>query len=314
MKEGQPLFQIDPAPLQAALNAALASEAQAQATATNARIAAQRARDLVPSGLVSRSDLDNAEATERSTAAAVQQTKANVESARINLGYARVTAPISGRAGQQAVTEGALVGQGTATLLTTVEQLDPIYVNFNQPAVEVEQLRREQNTGDISLVEAHKAVVQLTLPDGALYGRSGILDFTDVTVDPTTGAVALRGLMPNPDKQLLPGMYVNVRLTVGTLNHAFLIPQAALLRDSTGPYVLTVAEDSKVAQKRVATNTTSGQNWIVTGGLTDGDRVIVTGTQSARPDSLVNAVPYVTPDPSPAAASNAATSTKPTPP
>src|SRR5262249_3058297 len=155
----------------------------------------------------------------------------------------RVTAPISGRAGQQAVTEGALVGQGTATLLTTVEQLDPIYVNFNQPAVEVEQLRRAQSSGDLSPVEPHKATVQLTLPDGTAYGQSGLLDFTDVAVDPATGAVALRGLIPNPDKQLLPGMYVNVRLTIGTLNRALLIPQAALLRDGKGPYVLTVGDD-----------------------------------------------------------------------
>ncbi len=291
--EGQPLFQIDPAPLQAALDAALAAQAQAQATATNAQIAAQRARELVPSGLVSRSDLDNAEALERSTAAAVQQARANVESARINLGYARVTAPISGRAGQQAVTEGALVGQGTATLLTTVEQLDPIYVNFDQPAVEVERLRRRQNAGDISLVEANKAVVQLTLPDGTAYGQSGLLDFSDVAVEPTTGAVALRGLIPNPDKQLLPGMYVHVRLTIGTLNHGFLVPQAAVLRDGRGPYILSVGEDSKARQKRIVTDTTIGQDWIVTQGLNEGDRVIVSGTQSARPDSLVKAVPYV---------------------
>src|SRR3984893_17429128 len=275
VREGQPLFQIDPAPLQTALDAALAAQAQAQATATNAHIAAQRARELVPSGLVSRSDLDNAEATERSGAAAVQQTKANVEAARINLGYARVTAPISGRASQQAVTEGALVGQGTATLLTTVEQLDPIYVNFNQPAVEVERLRRQQSSGDISLVEPHKAVVDLTLPDGTVYGRSGLLDFSDVAVEPTTGAVALRGLIPNPDNQLLPGMYVNVRLTIGTLNHAFLIPQAALLRDAKGPYVLTVGNDSKAIQRRVAADTTSGQDWIVPYGLNGGGRGIV---------------------------------------
>src|SRR3984893_14112179 len=309
VREGQPLFQIDPAPLQTALDAALAAQAQAQATATNAHIAAQRARELVPSGLVSRSDLDNAEATERSSAAAVQQAKANVESARINLGYARVTAPISGRAGQQAVTEGALVGQGTATLLTTVEQLDPIYVNFDQPAVEVERLRREQSSGDISLVEPHKAVVQLTLPDGSAYGTSGLLDFSDVAVNPTTGAVALRGTVPNPDNQLLPGMYVNVRLTVGTLNHAFLIPQAALLRDAKGPYVLTVGADSKVIQKRVTADTTNEQNWIVPKGVNDGDRVIVSGTQSARPDSLVNAVPYSSADGSSTAASSTAAPT-----
>ena len=306
VKEGQPLFQIDPAPLASALAAALAAQAQAQATATNAHIAADRARELVPSGLVSRSDLDNAEALERSSAAAVQQAKANVDSARINLGYARVTAPIAGRAGQQAVTEGALVGQGTATLLTTVEQLDPIYVNFDQPAVEVERLRRQQNSGDISLVEPHKAVVQLTLPDGGAYGRSGLLDFSDVAVEPTTGAVALRGLIPNPDKQLLPGMYVNVRLTIGTLNRAFLIPQAALLRDAKGPYILTVGDDKKVLQKRVTADTTNGQDWIVTSGLKEGDRVIVSGTQAARPESLVNSVPYVSPDDSQAGSADAA--------
>lgn len=293
--EGQPLFQIDPAPLQATFAAAMAAQAQADATATNAQVAAKRARELVPNGLVSRSDLDNAEALERSTAAAVQQAKANVESSRINLGYARVTAPIAGRAGQQAVTEGALVGQGTATLLTTVEQLDPIYVNFDQPAVEFERLRRAQSSGDISLVEPHKAVVQLTLPDGTAYGRQGLLDFSDVAVEPTTGAVALRGLIPNPDKQLLPGMYVNVRLTIGTLNHGFLVPQAALLRDGKGPYLLTVGDDSKVIQKRITADATSGQNWIVTQGLRDGDRVIVSGTQNARPESLVKAVSYDSP-------------------
>jgi membrane fusion protein (multidrug efflux system) len=314
VKEGQPLFQIDPAPLQSTLAAAAAAQAQAEATATNAHVAAARARELVPRGLVSRSDLDNAEALERSSAAAVQQAKANVESARINLGYARVTAPIAGRAGQQAVTEGALVGQGTPTLLTTVEQLDPIYVNFDQPAVEVGRLQRQQSTGDISLVEPHKAVVQLTLPDGTAYGRSGLLDFSDVAVEPTTGAVALRGLIPNPDKQLLPGMYVNVRLTIGTLNHAFLIPQAALLRDAKGPYVLTVGDDNKVVQKRVAADTTSGQDWIVPNGLNDGDRVIVSGTQSARPESLVNVVPYASGDNSSAAsAASSGSSPKPAP-
>jgi membrane fusion protein (multidrug efflux system) len=170
VKQGQPLFEIDPAPLRAALDAASAALAQAEATATNAHVSAQRARELVPSGLVSRSDLDNAEAVERSTAASVQQAKANVEAARINLGYANVRAPISGRAGQQAVTEGALVGQGTATLLTTVEQIDPIYANFDQPAMEVGRLRRAQSSGDISPVEPNKAIVQLTLPDGTLYG------------------------------------------------------------------------------------------------------------------------------------------------
>jgi len=292
VQQGQALFQIDPAPLQAALSGALAALAQAQANATNAHVSAQRDRELIASGLVSRSDLDNAEAVERSTAAAVLQAQANVDTARINLGYAKVASPIAGRASQQAVTEGALVGQGTATLLTTVEQIDPIYVNFDQPAVEVERLQRAQATGNITLVERNKATVQLTLPDGTPYGRAGTLDFRDASVDPATGAVALRGLIPNPDHQLLPGMYVNVRLTVGTLKRAFLVPQAALQRDNTGPYVLVVGSGDVVAQKRVATENLSGPEWIITEGLADDDRVVVSGIQSARPGVRITAVPY----------------------
>ncbi len=283
VKEGQVLFQIDPAPLRAVLDAAEAALAQAQAQATNAHVTAQRNRELVPSGLVSRSDLDNAEASERSTSAAVQQAKANVETARINLGYASVASPISGRASQQKVTEGALVGQGEATLLTTVEQIDPIYVNFDQAAAELEKVRREQAAGVITLAGDNKATVQLTLPDGTPYGSTGTLDFSDASVDPTTGAVALRGIVPNPQQLLLPGMYVNVHLTVGTTNNAFLVPQAGLQRDSTGPYVLTVGGDGKVAQKRVVTDTVRDANWIVTKGLSDGDRIIVSGVQNARP-------------------------------
>jgi membrane fusion protein (multidrug efflux system) len=291
VRAGQPLFQIDPAPLRSALDGALAALAQAQASATNAHIAAQRTRELAPSGLVSRSDLDNAEATERSTAAAVEQAKAAVGTARINLGYATVTAPISGRAGQQGVTEGALVGQGTATLLTTVEQIDPIYVNFDEPAVDIERLRRAQAAGNVTLARGNQVSVQLTLPDGTPYAQRGTLDFLDVSVDPATGAVALRGIIPNPEHQLLPGMFVGVRLTSAEVNRAFLVPQAGLQRDAKGPYALLAGADDKVVQKRVTVETLEGANWIVTAGLADGDRVIVSGTQSARPGATVAAVP-----------------------
>lgn len=290
VKEGDVLFQIDPAPLRAALDAAEAALAQAQAQATNAHVTAQRNRELVSSGLVSRSDLDNAEASERSTSAAVQQAKANVETARINLGYATVRSPISGRASQQKVTEGALVGQGEATLLTTVEQIDPIYVNFDQAAVEIEKLRRAQANGTITLAGNNKATVQLTLPDGSPYGRSGTLDFADASVDPATGAVALRGIIPNPDGQLLPGMYVNVHLTIGTTNNAYLVPQAGLLRDNTGPYVLAVGSDNKVVQKRVTADSVRNTDWVVTGGLSSGDRIIVSGVQNARPGAPVTVI------------------------
>jgi membrane fusion protein, multidrug efflux system len=290
VKQGQILFQIDPAPLKAALDAAEASLTQAEAQATNAHITAQRNRDLLPSGLVSRSDLDNAQATERSTAASVQQAKANVEAARINLGYASVRSPIDGRASQQRVTEGALVGQGEATLLTTVEQLDPIYVNFDQAAVALERLRREQATGNITLAGDNKAVVQLKMQDGTPYAHSGTLDFADVSVDPATGSVALRGIVPNPDGQLLPGMYVSVHLTVGTMNNAYLVPQAGLQRDGTGPYVLVVGPENKVQMKRVVTDTSLKTDWIVTSGLASGDRIVVSGVQNARPGSPVTVV------------------------
>ena len=290
VKAGQPLFQIDPAPLRAALDGALASLAQAEANAANAHVTAKRSRELLPSGLVSRSDLDNAEAAERSTAAAVGQAKAAVGTARINLGYATVTAPIAGRAGQQAVTEGALVGQGTPTLLTTVEQIDPIYVNFDQPAVDIARLRRAQAAGSITVAHGNQVSVQLTLPDGTPYAHSGTLDFLDVSVDPATGAVALRGIIPNPDHQLLPGMFVGVRLTSGEVNRGFLVPQAGLQRDASGPYVLVAAADDKVVRKPVSAESLDGPNWIVTAGLADGDRVIVSGTQNAHPGATVTAV------------------------
>jgi len=292
VKEGQPLFQIDPAPLRAALDGAQAALAQAEAQATNAHIAAERARELLPSGLVSRSDLDNAQATERSTAAAVQQARAGVGTARINLGYATVTAPIAGRAGQQGVTEGALVGAGTATLLTTVEQIDPIYVNFDQPAVEIQRLRREQASGSVTVAGTNQATVQLLLEDGTPYAHAGTLDFRDMSVDPATGAVALRGIVPNPEHALLPGMFVGVRLTSGAVNRGFLVPQAGLQRDGTGPYVLVAGADDKVQLKRVTVDGLAGEDWIVTAGLADGDRMILSGTQNARPGSPVTVVPY----------------------
>jgi len=290
VKAGQPLFEIDPAPYQAALDAATAALAQARASAVNAHTNAQRDRDLISSHLVSEQQLDTDEATERSTAAAVKQAEANVESARINLGYTNVTSPIAGIAGEQQVTEGALVGQGTPTLLTTVDQLDPIYVNFDEPATQIEQLTSEQQSGAVIAASGSEAKVQLTLPDGTPYGLPGVLDFHAVTVDPSTGTAALRGILPNPDHALLPGMYVNVLVTVGFAQHAFLVPQAALQRDNQGAYVLTVGSDDTVVEKRVHTEGASGVDWIVSSGLVAGDRVIVAGIQSATPGAKVAAI------------------------
>lgn len=293
VKEGQLLFQIDPAPLKAALDAQLANLAAAKATYTNNHVAAERARSVADKGLLSKTDLDNALAAERTAAAAVQQAQANVETARINLGYASVTAPIAGRAGQQQVTEGALVGQGTATLLTTVDQIDPIYVYFSQAVGELDALRRAQASGHVALDATNKAKVEITLPDGAAYPHSGTLDYSDASVNAPTGSVELRGVLPNPGHQLLPGMYVNVHLTLGEINRAYLIPQAALQRDPGGAYVLTVGTDGKVARKRVVVaDAQQDGDFIVTSGLADGEQVIVSGVQRARPGAPAKAVPW----------------------
>jgi membrane fusion protein (multidrug efflux system) len=304
VKQGQLLFQIDPAPLKAALDAQLANLAAAKATYTNNHVAAERARSIADKGLMSKTDLDNAFAAERTAAAAVQQAQANAETARINLGYASVTSPIAGRAGQQQVTEGALVGQGEATLLTTVEQIDPIYVNFSQAVGELDALRRAQAGGRVALDEANKTKVDIVLPDGTAYAHPGTLDFSDTAVDAATGAVSLRGIVPNPDRQLLPGMYVNLRLTLGQITQAYLIPQAALQRDPSGPYVLVVGADGKVAQKRVAADTQQGGDFVVTSGLADGDKVIVSGVQHVRAGAPAKASPWK-PEAAPPAAKSA---------
>jgi len=295
VKEGQLLFQIDPAPLQAALNAQLANLASAQATYTNAHVAAERTRAVAEKGLLSKADLDNAAAAERTAAAAVKQAQANVESAKINLGYANVVAPISGRAGKQQVTEGALVGQGEATLLTTIDQIDPLYVNFSQAVGEIDQLRRDAATGSLELAAAGKAKIDLLRADGTPYGISGTLDFSDTSVDVATGGVSLRGTVPNPDHALLPGMYINVRVLVGDLKQAFLINQAAVQRDVKGAFVLIVGADGKVVQKPVVADSVRGDSWIVTSGLTEGDKVIVSGVQKARPGAPAHATAWQPP-------------------
>jgi len=290
VREGQPLFQIDPAPFRAALDAAQAALAQAQANATNAHVTAQRNRELVPGGLVSRSDMDNSNANERSTAALVQQAQANVESARINLGYATVTAPIAGRSGQQRVTEGALVGQGEATLLTTIDQIDRLYVNFDRPADEILRLRAAERTGEVSLVAHDQARFQLMLPAGKPYPIEGTVDFADVSVDPTNSALAFRGLIANPDRILLPGMFVNIRLSLGRENRAFIVSQDAVRRDTTGSYVLVVGSDGHALQRRVQADTMFGSGWIISSGLAPGEAVIVSGVDRVQPGMLVHAV------------------------
>jgi membrane fusion protein (multidrug efflux system) len=286
VRQGQTLFQIDPAPLQAALHAQEAALAKAQADATNAALTARRFRELAAKKLISSQDLDTALANERSTAAAVKQAQADVESARLDLGYATVSAPIPGRAGRALVSEGALVGQGEATELTTIEQIDPIYVNFSQSVSELRELQGASSA-------AHPARVEVLQPDGTPYAEAATLDFSDLAVDPATGAISLRAVLPNPERRLLPGMFVNLRLTMGQLDHAYLLPHAAVARDDRGAYVLAVDAAGKVAQRRVETHHMTRTEWVVTGELSEGEQVIVEGLQKVQPGAVAKAVPVV---------------------
>lgn len=290
VEKGQVLFQIDPAPLEAELHASEAALARAEADATNATLIAKRYRTLQAKGVVSTQDLDTALATERTTTAIVKQEKANVEKARLDLSYATVTAPISGYAGRALATEGALVGEGEATKLTTIEQVDPMYVNFSQSINNLQQLR-ELVAGKRSADGTdNRAKVDVTLPDGTVYQHPGSLDFSDLSVDPATGAVSLRATVPNPDRQLLPGMFVALRITVGKLENAFLLPQASVLRDSAGAYVYVVNNDGEVEQRRVQTNGMQGADWIVTGKLAHGEQVISAGLQKVKAGGKAKAV------------------------
>lgn len=306
VKAGQPLFQIDPTPLQADLDRAQAALARAEAEATNAKIVADRARKLIAQRLISQAALDDAEAAERSAAAQMKQAQAEVQTARIRLGYASVTAPIAGRAGQQQVTEGALVGQDDATLLTMIEQIDPLYVNFNQPASVLEQLTRWQSTGSATTVAPNRAQVQIVLSDGTLYDETGTVDFSGTTVDPSTGTVAFRGVVPNPKRRLLPGMFVKIRLTLGQRNDVFLVPQTAVLRDSQGAFVWAVGANNHGEQKRVTTEAMHGKDWIVSAGIAAGDQIIVEGGGMMQPGALVKPTPAQSVAAKPAAGTAAA--------
>ena len=289
---GDVLFDIDPAPLQANLRIAQGQLAQAEATARNAKLAAERSQAIGARGLLAKQEVDNAVAAAAEAEAAVKSARANVENARINLGYATVTAPISGRAGRANVTQGALVSPTDANPLTTVQVIDPIYANFSQPMAEVEQLRQAEKSGGLKLAAPDKAEVQIVLPDGSVYPHVGTLDFTDLAVDPSTGAVDLRALVPNAGRALLPGMFVKIRLTLGTLHGAFLLPQAAIQRDNDGAYVYVVGADDKVSEKRVQLGEQRGSDWVVHDGIAAGEQVVASGIQKAQVGEKVKPVAY----------------------
>jgi membrane fusion protein (multidrug efflux system) len=307
VKAGDVLFKIDPAPLQASLRQAQGQLAQAQATARNADLNATRSKELGAKGVLAKQDVDNAIASAAEADAAMKTAQANIENARINLGYATVTAPISGRAGRANVTQGALVSPTDANPLTTVQVIDPIYANFSEPMAEVERLRTAEKAGELKLVAPNKVEVQIVLPNGSVYANQGTLDFTDLAVDPTTGAVDLRAVVPNPSHSLLPGMFVHVRLTLGSLHGAFLLPQSTIQRDNDGAYVYVVGADDKIVEKRVNLGDQHGADWIVQGGIDAGARIVASGVQKAQPGETVKPVPYNAADAADNDASPAAT-------
>jgi membrane fusion protein (multidrug efflux system) len=298
VRQGQLLFQIDPTYYQTQLDTDLGILGEDQATYTNARVQAERYHKLLPVGSVSQQTVDNADAAELSAAAKVKADQATVESARVNLAYTRVTSPISGIAGQQQVTEGAVVGSGTSdggasgTLLTTVQQIDKVYVNFTLGAADLMTLRQAQTTGSVALAQQQAITVQIGLPNGTRYGQVGTVDFSGIAVNATTGAVNLRALVANPDHVLLPGMYVTLTLSIGQQNNVFLIPQQATQRDTVGAYLLVVGADGKVARRDISTTDSQGNDWIVTGGLKNGDQVIVSGLQIAHEGAAVKTSPW----------------------
>jgi membrane fusion protein (multidrug efflux system) len=293
VKEGQPLFAIDPAPYQAALEGAKAQVARAEATVANARLQAQRYGELVGENAVSKQEYDNAMAALKASEADLAAGRAAVQTAQINLGYTTVTSPVSGRIGRSAVTEGAYVQQSQATLLATVQQLDPMYLDLTQSSTEALRLRRALESGALQSAGRGKgAKVKLVLEDGAEYPLAGALQFADVTVDPGTGSIALRAIFPNPRGELLPGMFVRARLDEGVNPEALLVPQQGVTRDQKGlPTALVVNGENKVERRQLETERAVGDAWLVTKGLAAGDRVIVEGLQKVRPGAEVKAVP-----------------------
>ncbi len=291
VKASQRLYQIDPAPYRAALDSAKAAEQKAQANLVSTTALAERYKILLTGNGVARQDYDNAVAAQGQAAADLAAAKALVQQATLNLGYTSVASPIAGRIGISLVTPGAYVQAAAATPMTTVQQLDPIYVDLNQSSVQGLQLRRDVASGRTKVDGANGAKVTLFLEDGTQYPVAGNLQFTDVTVDPGTGSVTVRAVFPNPDQVLLPGMFVRARIEQGVNDQAMLVPQQGVTRDAKGQATaLVVGADGKVAQRSIQANSTFGDQWVVEGGLQEGEQVIVAGTQKVQPGMTVRAV------------------------
>lgn len=283
VKAGQALYQIDAQPYEAALAQAEASVTSARATLKAAELKARRDAQLVKIDAISAEDNESAQASLLEARASLQSAQAALKTARINLGYTRIDAPISGRTATSSVTAGALVTAEQTTALTTVQQLDPIYVDFTQPSTTLLRLKRELAEGKLAPAEAQDATrISLQLEDGSAYAHDGTLTFNGVSVDESTGSVTLRALVPNPEGLLLPGMYLKATLAEGVQPDAILVPQQGVARDERGQATALVVVDGKVEQRQLSLARAVGNRWWVDKGLADGDQLIVQGAQKVR--------------------------------
>ncbi|MDD5334824.1 MAG: efflux RND transporter periplasmic adaptor subunit [Rhodoferax sp.] len=279
VKAGQALFEIDASPYQAALASAQGSLAKAEANLTQASAQAERYKPLVEAKAISQQEYVNAQAARKQAEADVAIGKAAVQTARISLNYAAVTAPISGTIGRSLVTEGALVGQGEATPLAVIQQIDPMYVNFTQSASEVLKLKAGLTNGQYKQAGKGAASITVILEDGSTYKHTGRLLFTDLTVDATSGQVTLRAEVPNPEKALLPGLYVRVKLEQAQVNGAILLPQQAVTRGAQGDTVMVVGADNQLTPRPIKLGSAQDNKWVVLEGLKAGEQVMVDGFQ-----------------------------------
>ncbi|WP_371929822.1 efflux RND transporter periplasmic adaptor subunit [Uliginosibacterium sp. 31-16] len=292
VKAGQTLYQIDPASFQNAFDSAKAALARSEASLATARLKAERYKDLVAIKAVSQQDFDDAQATFKQAEASVAADKAALDTARINLGYTHVAAPISGRVGRSSVTQGALVTANQATALATVQQLDPIYVDVTQSAADLMRLKRDLASGVLKRAGNGQARVRLLLEDGSAYPLEGKLAFTDVSVDAGTGSVTVRAVFPNPKQDLLPGMFVRAVLETGAREQSILVPQQAVTRNTKGEaVVMVVAPEGKFMPRVIKTEQAMGDKWLVSAGVQPGDQVIVEGLQRLRPGVVIKPVP-----------------------
>ncbi len=292
VKSGEALYQIDPAPYQAALDSAKAAAAKAEANLFSARLKAERYKDLVAINAVSQQNYDDAFAALKQAEADVAAAKAAQQTAQINLDYTRVISPISGRIGRSSVTQGALVTANQAASLATIQQLNPIYVDVTRSSTELLRLKRDLASGQLK--SAGKARVKLILEDGTSYPLKGSLQFSEVTVDQGTGAITLRAVFPNPNQDLLPGMYVRATLETGVDEQAILVPQRGVTRNNKGEATVLVLEpDNRVQMRVIEVSRAMGEMWLVASGLKAGERVIVEGLQKVRPGGTAKAAPGV---------------------